>query len=113
MEDLKELVLKYREFLTDVIITELELYCNFEDLISESQREYKEEKGELNEFIEKMILSDILYDFIFNIQDIKKELISAKKFWYDQYSKEKSLNIYKEIKKVFKDFIIEVFEKEI
>lgn len=113
MEDLKELVLKYREFLTDVIIAEPELYCNFEDLISESQREYKEEKGELNEFIEKMILSDILYDFIFNIQGIKKELNSAKDFWYEEYSKEKSLNIYKEIKKVFKDFIIEDFEKEI
>jgi hypothetical protein len=112
MEDLKELVLKYREFLTDVIIAEPELYCNFEDLISESERQYRADKEELGEYIEKMILKDISYDFIFNIQAIKNELTSAKDFWYEEYSKEKSLNIYKEIKKVFKDFIIEDFEKE-
>ena len=69
--------------------------------------------GELDEYIEKMILKDIIYDFVFDIEKIKTELKTAEDFWYDEYSKEKTLKIYQEIKKVFEDFIIEDFEKEI
>ena len=44
MKELKELVLKYREFLTDVIISETELFSNFQDLISEGERTFRYEK---------------------------------------------------------------------
>ena len=113
MKELKELVLKYREFLTDVMISETELISNFADKIVEGDYVYLEEKGRINEYIERMILENILYDFVFDIEKIKTELKTAEDFWYEEYSKEKTLKIYQEIKKVFKDFIIEDFEKEI
>lgn len=113
MKELKELVLKYREFLIDVMISETELISNFADKIVEGDYVYLKEKGRINEYIEKMILENILYDFVFDIEKIKTELKTAEDFWYEEYSKEKTLKIYQEIKKVFKDFIIEDFEKEI
>lgn len=110
MKELQDLVKKYYEFL-DVIISDEELYCNFSNQIEENERMWLFENGELDNYVCKMILKDILYSFIFNIDIIKTELINATQFFYEEYSRKKTLNIYEEIKKVFKDFHIEEIEK--
>lgn len=112
MEELKELVKKYYNFL-DVIISDDELENNYIEEISEQNKIYLIENNKLNDYLEKMILSDILYNFIFNINSIKSDLKEATHFFYEEYSKKKTIYIYKEIKKVFNNFIIEEIEKEL
>lgn len=109
MKQLQDLVKKYYEFL-DVIISDEELYCNYSDKIEENERMWLFENGELDNCVYKMILKDILYDFVFDIDIIKTELINATQFFYEEYSRKKTLNMYEEIKKVFKDFYVEEIE---
>ena len=112
MKQLQDLVKKYYEFL-DIIISDEELYCNFSDKIEENERMWLFENGELDNYVYKMILKDILYSFIFNIEGIKREMSGATQFFYEEYSRKKTLNMYEEIKKVFKDFYVEEIENVI
>lgn len=113
MEDLKELVLDYREFITNVLITEDELYSIFLDQLCESTRNYLFENNRVKENVEQMILENILYDFVFFQQSIKKDMLNATEFFEEEYSKKETLEIYKKIKKVFKDFYVEELESEV
>lgn len=109
MNKLKELVEEYYNFL-DILITENELYCNYENLITEEQRKSLSDMQELNKYIHKKILADILYDFIFDIKKIKEDLINATDFFEEEYSKNKSIRMYKLIKQVFANFEIDYYE---
>ena len=99
----------YYNFL-DILITENELYCNYENLITEEQRKSLSDMQELNKYIHKKILADILYDFIFDIKKIKEDLINATDFFEEEYSKNKSIRMYKLIKQVFANFEIDYYE---
>ena len=113
MEDLKELVLDYREFVTNVLITEDELYSNYLCNLDETLKEHLRKNYKLQQYVEQMIESDILHSFIFFPDYIESELINATEFFEEEYSKKETLEIYKKIKKVFKDFRVKELESEI
>ena len=75
MEEFKELIKEYRDFITNVLITESELYDNYYEF--ELSNIDKQEKNNINKLIEKNIIKDIIYDFIFNIKRIKQDLINV------------------------------------
>ena len=107
MKELKELVEDYYDFIINVLTTENELFDNYLDKMSDSDYENYKNRNILDKELLKNIYADILYDFVFNIESIKDNLISATEFFYDDYSKEKTINIYNRIRKIFKDFYVE------
>ena len=110
--DLRTLARHYYEFL-DVIISDEELYSNYYDKIEESQRKKLFENGKLDDYVYKMIIKDILYDFVFNLDKVELDMITASNYFNEEYSKKKTINIYKEIQTIFKDFYVRTIEKEI
>jgi len=108
MEDLKNLIINYKYFVEEVLTTESELYDNYYEL---KLTEEEQEEEHTDKIITEKILADILYDFIFNINAIKENLSMAMDFFYDDYSQEKTLEIYQEIKTIFKDFKIDDLEE--
>lgn len=102
-KQLKELVNTFFEYTKTISICDFELYDIYYDKIKENY---------INNFdIEKAVKSDILYDFIFNINNIKSQLEND----FCSYSKDSNeqkaiLLMYKKIKKVFKNFYIKELE---
>ena len=113
MEELKELVKKYYEFVTNVLVTESELFDNYFEKMNNYDKDYYNNKEILDKILIKNIYADILYDFVFDIKNIEKDLINATDFFEEDYSKQETIKIYKEIKKLFPTFIVEEIEKEI
>lgn len=107
MENLKNLVINYKYFIENVLTTESELYDNYYEL---KLTEEEQQEENTDKIITQKILSDILYDFIFNIDAIKENLIIAIDFFYEDYSKQETIKIYKQIKTIFKDFYIKDLE---
>lgn len=113
MEELKKLVSDYYEFITNVLITESELYDNYINLSCEYRLEREKEKGNEEEYLTTMIFKDILYDLLFNKEHIKNDLKNATEFFEEDYSKQETIKIYKKIKKLFPNFIVEDLESEV
>lgn len=113
MEELKELVEEYYNFKTNVLITESELYDYYIDTANGYELVKELEKGTIGEYINIMILKDILYDLVFDREKIKLDLESAEDFFYEEYSKQETIKIYKKIKKLFPTFVIKEIEKEV
>ena len=110
--DLQRLTRHYYEFL-DVIISDEELYSNYYDQIEESQRKTLFENDKLDDYVYEMIIKDILYDFVFNLDKVELDMITASNYFNEEYSKKKTINMYKEIQEVFKDFYVRAIEREI
>lgn len=113
MEELKELVKKYYEFVTNVLVTESELFDNYFEKMSNYDKDYYNNKGNLDKILIKNIYADILYDFVFDIKNIENDLINATDFFEEDYSKQETIKIYEEIKKLFPTFVIKEIEKEV
>lgn len=98
MEDLKKLVEDFAEYTTTISITEEELFEN----LGNNRNDLKTKEDFL-----KVLKEQILYDFIFNIEGIKKQI----NFDLDVYNQcgEEYKEIQKmieEIKKIFPNFKI-------
>lgn len=113
MEELKELVKKYYEFVTNILTTEGEIFDNYFEKMSNYDKDYYNNKGILDKMLIKNIYTDILYDFVFDIKNIENDLINATDFFEEDYSKQETIKIYKEIKKLFPTFVIKEIEKEV
>lgn len=116
MEELKELVKKYYEFVTNVLVTESELFDNYFEKMSNYDKDYYNNKEILDKMLIKNIYADILYDFVFDIKNIEKDLINATDFFEENeenYEEQETIKIYKEIKKLFPTFVIKEIEKEV
>ena len=112
MEKLKQLIQKFYDYTITISITESELFENYHDKLSETEREYLDSKNDLDNEIERMIKADILYDFLYtpvNIIDQIKTDISCFEKDSEEYKYIKE--IYEEIKKVFLKFKIEELEE--
>lgn len=98
MEDLKKLVEDFAEYTTTISITEEELFEN----LGNNRNDLKTREDFL-----KVLKEQILYDFIFNIEGIKKQ-ISFDLDVYNQYGKEYNeiQKMIEEIKKIFPNFKI-------
>ena len=98
MEDLKKLVEDFAEYTTTISITEEELFENLGN-----------NRNDLNtrEDFLKVLKEQILYDFIFNIEGIKKQ-INFDLDVYNQYGEEykEIQKMIEEIKKIFPNFKI-------
>ena len=115
--DFRNLVNDYRNFITDILISEEELYSNYYEKLTKRQLEQFGNE-EINNEIESMILKEILYDFIFNIDNIKFEIEFAYGDNASDYTKQKIKEIYTKIKRVFNNmhetiFLIETIENDI
>lgn len=98
MEDLKKLVEDFAEYTTTISITEEELFEN----LGNNRNDLKTREDFL-----KVLKEQILYDFIFNIEGIKKQ-ISFDLDVYNQYGEEYNeiQKMIEEIKKIFPNFKI-------
>lgn len=98
MEDLKKLVEDFAEYTTTISITEEELFEN----LGNNRNDLKTREDFL-----KVLKEQILYDFIFNIEGIKKQ-ISFDLDVYNQYGEEYNeiQKMIEEIKKIFLNFKI-------
>lgn len=98
MEDLKKLVEDFAEYTTTISITEEELFEN----LGNNRNDLKTREDFL-----KVLKEQILYDFIFNIEGIKKQ-ISFDLDVYNQYGEEykEIQKMIEEIKKIFPNFKI-------
>ena len=98
MESLKKLVEDFAEYTTTISITEEELFENLEN----NRNDLKTRENFL-----KVLKEQILYDFIFNIEGIKKQ-ISFDLDVYSQSGEEYNeiQRMIEEIKKVFPNFKI-------
>ena len=113
MEELKELVEDYYDFIINVLTTENELFDNYLDKMSDSDYENYKNRNILDKELLKNIYADILYDFVFDIKNIENDLINATDFFEEDYSKQETIKIYEEIKKLFPTFVIKEIEKEV
>lgn len=112
MEELKKLVEDFFEYTKEISISEFELYEIYYDKLEENYKKMYEKSGTLQENIEKMIKEDILYDFVFNINEIIFQLKNDIGNYAEESGEYKYIeDIYKEIKTIFKDFKIEILEK--
>ena len=109
MQELKELVELLFDYTMTISISETELYSNYYDFISEPYRTMYEENGTIDNVVWKMVKADILYDLLFDIDKIKCQLdTDLHSVWeVDTYEYNQIIEIYKSIRKVFKDFYIE------
>ena len=98
MESLKKLVEDFAEYTTTISITEEELFEN----LGNNRNDLKTREDFL-----KVLKEQILYDFIFNIEGIKKQ-ISFDLDVYSQSGEEYNeiQRMIEEIKKVFPNFKI-------
>ena len=98
MEDLKKLVEDFAEYTTTISITEEELFEN----LGNNRNDLKTREDFL-----KVLKEQILYDFIFNIDGIKKQ-ISFDLDVYNQYGEEYNeiQKMIEKIKKIFPNFKI-------
>lgn len=98
MEDLKKLVENFAEYTTTISITEEELFEN----LGNNRNDLKTREDFL-----KVLKEQILYDFIFNIEGIKKQ-INFDLDVYNQYGEEykEIQKMIEEIKKIFPNFKI-------
>lgn len=98
MEDLKKLVEDFAEYTTTISITEEELFEN----LGNNRNDLKTREDFL-----KVLKEQILYDFIFNIEGIKKQ-INFDLDVYNQYGEEykEIQKMIEEIKKIFPNFKI-------
>ena len=98
MESLKKLVEDFAEYTTTISITEEELFEN----LGNNRNDLRTREDFL-----KVLKEQILYDFIFNIEGIKKQ-ISFDLDVYSQSGKEYNeiQRMIEEIKKVFPNFKI-------
>lgn len=98
MEGLKKLVEDFAEYTTTISITEEELFEN----LGNNRNDLKTREDFL-----KVLKEQILYDFIFNIEGIKKQ-ISFDLDVYNQYGEEykEIQKMIEEIKKIFPNFKI-------
>lgn len=98
MEGLKKLVEDFAEYTTTISITEEELFEN----LGNNRNDLKTREDFL-----KVLKEQILYDFIFNIEGIKKQ-INFDLDVYNQYGEEYNeiQKMIEEIKKIFPNFKI-------
>lgn len=98
MEDLKKLVEDFAEYTTTISITEEELFEN----LGNNRNDLKTREDFL-----KVLKEQILYDFVFNIEGIKKQ-INFDLDVYNQYGEEykEIQKMIEEIKKIFPNFKI-------
>lgn len=109
MIELKELVEDFFEYTKEISITECELYDNYYDMIDKEYTNMYENHGRLNAEIERRIKADILYDFIYDIDRIKNQIINDLDIYgKDTQEYKEILKIYNKIKTVFKDFKINI-----
>lgn len=111
MNNLKELVEKFIDYTTTWSITEDELYENVNCI---RQNAYGEESIDDEEF-ERAIREELLYDFIYNIEEIKSQMENdiceysgdGAEFDGNGLFEKESKKMEKEIQKIFKDFKLE------
>ena len=104
MEDLKQLVEDFIDYTKTWSISEDEWYWNMDCV-----RKNKGGKRYITyEEFKRAIREDILYDFVYNIEGIKKQLENDLECGYDSKIFDKaSIDIENKIQKLFKDFKIE------
>ena len=105
MKKIETLVNDFFEYTKTISIGEPELYENYCDKINSNY---------LDSFdVEKAVKQDILYDFIFNIENIKEQLQNDF-YSYDEESEEMKyiLHMYNKIKNIFDDFYIKELEEQ-
>lgn len=109
MNKLKELVEDFFEYTKTISVNECELYDNYYDMIDKEYTSMYEKHGRLNKEIEKRIKADILYDFIYNINGIKNQMINDLDIYEKDTQEYKDIIImYNKIKKIFKNFELEI-----
>lgn len=110
MNKLKELVEDFYEYTSTISICENELYQNYFDMINPIYVNMYENENILNKEIEKRIKADILYDFIYNINGIKNQMINDLDIYEKDTQEYKDIIImYNKIKKIFKNFELEIY----
>lgn len=112
MEKLKELVEEFYNYTINISTTESELLEKYYDKLSETERDYLEEKQDLDNEIDRMVKADILWDFVFTPINIIDQLqIDIGTFGTDSYEFREIKDMYKKIQKVFPDFKIKEIEE--
>ena len=105
MEDLKQLVEDFIDYTKTWSISEDEWYWNIDSFRKSG---YIDKKHISQEQFERAIREELLYEFIYNINGIKRQLENDFESGYDSEHFEKaSKEIEKKIQKLFKDFKIE------
>lgn len=104
IKDIKYLVKLFRVLIVPLNISDFELYCNYnENLQGLYHRDIT------NEEFEKELQKDILNDFVYNFEYIKTDIKNAIDNWSEDSLEYKNIKkMVEEIKKVFKDFDLEV-----
>lgn len=106
MNNLKELVEKFIDYTTTWSITEDEWYEN----INCTRQNAYDEKNITDEEFERAIREELLYEFIYNINGIKRQMendiceYSGGEFDGNGLFEKESKQMEKDIQKIFKDF---------
>ena len=104
MEDLKQLIEDFIDYTKTWSISETEWYYNVDCI---RQNAYGEKYITQEEF-ERAIREELLYEFIYNINGIKRQMENDFECGYDSKRFENdSINMEKKIQKLFKDFKID------
>lgn len=105
MEDLKQLVEDFIEYTKTWSISEIEWYYNV-DSVRDSG--YVDIEHISHEQFERAIREEILYEFIYHIQGIKRQMENDLCVGYEsEYFELASRTMENKIQKLFKDFKIE------
>lgn len=112
MEKLKELVEEFLEYTCNISICDSELYEKYYDKLSQCEIDYLNQYNKLDLEIDRMVKADILYDFIFNQNGIKEQMLNDT-FSYDtdSYEFREIKDMYNKIQKLFPNFKIERIEE--
>lgn len=106
MEELKQLVEDFIEYTRTWSISDTEWYYNVDCV---RKNAYGEEYITSEEF-ERAIREELLYEFIYNIDGIKRQMENDLCVGYDEkYFDKISKDMEQKIQKIFKDFKIERF----
>lgn len=103
MEELKQLVEDFVEYTRTWSISETEWYFN----VDCARKNTSGEKYITHEEFERAIREEILYEFVYNIGGIKRQLETDLTYGYEsEHFDNASIEIEKKIQKIFKDFEI-------
>lgn len=104
MEELRQLVEDFIEYTKTWSISETEWFYNVDSV---RKSDYVDKKYITSEEFERAIREEILYDFIYNINGIKRQMENDLEVGYESLRFEKeSKEMENKIQKIFKDFKI-------
>ena len=112
MQQLKELVEDLFEYTNTISCSEFELYDNYYSKINEQYLCFQKSREDIHNLITTIIKKDILWDLLYNIDSIKKQILyDIGDYGTDSPEYNDIIKIYNKIKLVFNDFIIMELEK--